>query len=152
MLEKTRIIQEETKITEAYQLTCGRLSIPESSISSHLSDSSFSKEEPFCLQMKLQGKQANTNIPVPKHLFTNMEFKVKPHKRKTKFLQARVDTCADVNLLPVIIYKKLFKDEDCTQITPSNLQLGTYTNKKVKVIGSCNLHIIHPDTRCLEEI
>ena len=71
--------------------------------------------------------------------------------RKTKFLRARVDTCADVNLMPVSIYKKLFKDEDSTQIAPSNLQLATYTNKKVKIIGSCKLYIIHPDTRCLEE-
>ena len=53
--------------------------------------------------------------------------------------------------MPVSIYKKLFKDEDCTQIAPSKLQLATYTNKKVKIIGSCNLYIIHPDTRCLEE-
>ena len=102
--------------------------------------------------MKLQGKHANTSIPVPKHVFTNLEFRIKLHKRKTKFLQARVDTCADVNLIPVSIYKKLFKDEDCTQITPSNLQLGTYTNKKMKIIGTCNLYIIHLDTRCLEEI
>ena len=72
-------------------------------------------------------------------------------REKPKFLRARVDTCADVNLMPVSIYKKLFKDEDCTQIVPSNLQLTTYTNKKVKIIGSCNLYIIHPDTRCLEE-
>ena len=54
--------------------------------------------------------------------------------------------------MPVTIYKKLFKDDDCTQNAPSNLQLGTYTNKKVKIAGSCNLCIIHLDTRCLEEI
>ena len=125
-------------------MTCGRLSTHESSISGHSSDSS-------CLQMKVQDKKANTSVPVPKHLVTNLEFKVKPHKRKTKLLRARVDTCADVNLMPVSIYKKLFKDEDCTQIAPSNLQLETYTNKKVKIIGSCNLYIIHSDTRCLEE-
>ena len=53
--------------------------------------------------------------------------------------------------MPVSIYKKLFKDEDCTQIAASNLQLASYTNKKVKIIGSCNLYIIHPDTKCLEE-
>ena len=91
--------------------------------------------------MKLQDKQANTSVPVPKHLFTNLEFKVKPHKRNTKFLWARDDTCADVNLMPMSIYKKLFKDEDCTQITPSNLQLRTYTNKKVKVIDPATFRL-----------
>ena len=50
------------------------------------------------------------------------------------------------------MYKYLFKDPDCTKIAPSDLQLGRYTNKKVKIIGSCNLYIIHPDTRCIEEI
>ena len=115
-------------------MTCGRLSTHESSISGQSSDSPFSEEEPYCLQMKVQDKKANTSVPVPKHLVTNLEFKFKPHKRKTKFLRARVDTCADVNLMPVSIYKKLFKDEDCTQIAPSNLQLATYTNKKVKII------------------
>ena len=149
---KQESYKKKPRSPKAYQLTRSRLSTPESSISSDSSDSSFSEEEPFCLQMTIQDKQVNTSVPVPKHLFTNLEFKVKPHKRKTKFLQARVDTCADVNLMPVSIYKKLFKDEDCTQIIPNNLQLGTYTSKKVKVIGSYNLYIIHPDTRCLEEI
>ena len=102
--------------------------------------------------MKLQAEQANTKYPTPQHLFTNLEFKVKPHKNKTKFLQARTDTCADVNIMPVSIYKYLFKDPDCAKIAPSDLQLHTHTNKKVKILGSCNLHVIHPDTRCIAEV
>ena len=82
--------------------------------------------------MKVQVKQANEKYPVPKHLFTNVEFKVKPHKIKTKFLQARTDTCTDVNLMPVGMYKYLFKDTDCAKIVPSYIQLGTYSNKSVK--------------------
>ena len=101
--------------------------------------------------MKVQKKKAHTSAPAPKHLVTKLEFKVKPHKGKTKFLRARVDTCADVNLMPVSIYKKLLKDEDCNQIATSKLQLATYTTKKVKIIGSCKLFIMHPDTKYLEE-
>ena len=101
--------------------------------------------------MKVQAVQANTNVPAPKHLFTNLEFKVKLHKNKTKFLQARIDTCADINIMPVSIYKYSFKDPDYAKIAPSDLQLGTYTNKKVRIIESCNLYIIHPDTRCITE-
>ena len=149
--KKQESYKKKPRLPKAYQLTCGRLSTPESSISGHSSDSSFSGGQPFCLQMKVQDKKAHTSAPVPKHLVTYLEFKVKPHKRKTKFLRARVDTCADVNLMPVSIYKKLFKDEDCTQIAPSKLQLATYTKKRVKIIGSCNLYIMHPDTRHLEE-
>ena len=64
--------------------------------------------------MKVQDEKDNVSVPVTKHLVTNLEFKVKPYKRKTKFLRARVGTCADMNLMPVSIYKKLFKNEDFT--------------------------------------
>ena len=37
-------------------------------------------------------------------------------------------------------------------IAPSDLQLGTYTNKKLKILGSWSLYIIHPDTKCISEI
>ena len=101
--------------------------------------------------MKVQEKKHHTGVPVPKHLVANLEFKVQLHKRKTKFLRARVDTCTDVNLMPLSIYQKLFKDTDCTQIELSNLQLGTYTNKRVKIVVSCYLYIMHLGTRCLEK-
>ena len=149
--KKQESYKKKPRSPKAYQLTCGRLTTPGSSISGHSSDSSFSEEGPFYLQIKVQDKKANTSVPVPKHLVTNLEFKVKPHKRKTKFLWARAYTCADVNLIPVSIYKKLFKDEDCTLIVPSNLQLATYTNKKGKIIRSCNIYMMHLSTRCLEE-
>ena len=54
--------------------------------------------------------------------------------------------------MPVSMYKYLFKDPDCAKIAPSDLQLGTYTNKKVKIIGSCNLYVVHLDIRCTEDI
>ena len=54
--------------------------------------------------------------------------------------------------MPVSIYKYLLKDPDCAKIAPSDLQLGTYTNKKVKILGSCNLYVIHPDTRCIAKV
>ena len=116
------------------------------------SDSSSCEDESFCLQMKVQAIQTDDKYPAPKHLFINLEFKVKPHKNKTKFLQARSDASTDGNIMPVNIYKYLFKDPDCMKIAPSDLQLGTYTNKNVKSIGSCNLYIMHPDTRCIKEI
>ena len=134
------------------QLTSGRLSAEDKSMYRNSSDSSSSEDESFCLQMKVEAKQADDKYPVPKHLFTNLEFKVKPHKNKTKFLWARVDTCADANSMPVSMYKYLFKDPDCAKIASSDLQLGKYTNKKVKIFGSCNLYVIHPDTRCIEEM
>ena len=103
----------------------------------------------LCLQMKLRTEQANTKYPTLQHLFTNLELKV---MNKTKVLQARIGTCTDVNIMPVSMYKYLFKDPDSVKIAPSDLQLGTYTNKKVKILGYCNLYIIHSDARCIAEV
>ena len=55
--------------------------------------------------MKLQVEQADIKYPTPQHLFTNLEFKFKPHKNKTKFQQARIDTYADVNIMPCSVYQ-----------------------------------------------
>ena len=119
-------------------MTSGRLSTQDNSICGPSSDNS-SSDESFCLQMKLQAEQANARYPTPQHLFTNLEFKVKPHQNKTKFLQAKIDTCADVNIMSCSVYQLLFKDSDCTKLSPSDLQLGTYTDNKVKLTGACEL-------------
>ena len=130
--KKQESYKKRPRSPKAYQLTIGRLSKQNDSICSCLSDGS-SSDESFCWQIKVQAVQANNKYPTPKHLFTNLEFKVQPNKNKTKFLQARIDTCTDVNIMPVSIYKYLFKDPDCAKIAPSDLQVGTYTNHKVKI-------------------
>ena len=62
-----------------------------------------SSEDSFCLQMKVQPQcdEAETKFTAPQHLVTNLEIKLKPHKNKTKFLRARIDTCANVNVIPI---------------------------------------------------
>ena len=71
---KQELYKKNPRAPKAHQMTCGRLSTHESSISGHSSDNSFSEEEPFCLQMKVQDKKADASIPVHKHLVTNLEF------------------------------------------------------------------------------
>ena len=45
------------------------------------------------------------------------------------------------------------KDADCMKLAPSNkLEIGTYTSGKIRVIGSCTLLAVHPDTQCLQEV
>ena len=53
----------------------------------------YFREDSFCLQMKVhpQGDEAETKFTAPKHLVTNLEIKLKPHKKKIKFLRARID-------------------------------------------------------------
>ena len=109
-----------------------------------------SSEDSFYLQVKLQPTQAET--PAPQHLITKLAYKLQPHM-KTKYLRVRLDTCADVNIMPNSFYKLGFKDTDCKKLAPSNkLEIGTYPTDKIKVTGSCKLFAVHPDTQCLKEL
>ena len=66
----------------------------------------YSSEDSICLQMKVQpqGDEAETKFTASQHLITNREIKLKPHK-KIKILRTRMDTCANVNVIPVSMYK-----------------------------------------------
>ena len=111
------------------------------------------EEDSFCLQLQVPSTQAETNYIAPQHLVTNLEYKLKPHKKRTKFMRARIDTCVNVNQMPISVYKLLYKDEDCTKLALSNkVAMKTYTIEKIKIVGSCKLYVVHPETKCLQEV
>ena len=83
--KKQESYKKRPRSPKAHQLKVGPVYTQENSTCSQLSNRT-SGDESFCLQMKLQAEQANTKYPTPQYLFTNLEFKVKPHKNKTKFL------------------------------------------------------------------
>ena len=94
-----------------------------------------------------------TKFTAPQHLVTNLEIKLKPHKYKTKFLRARIDTCANVNVIPINLYKLLYKDPDCVKLAPSSKNgISTYATEKIPVLGSSDLFVVHPDTRSLKKV
>ena len=112
-----------------------------------------SSDNSFCLQVQLQSTQVETKIPAPQHLITNLTYKLKPNHKKTQYLKARLDTCTDINIMPVSVYKLVCKDPDCKKLAPSSkLEIGTYTTDKIKVIGPCTLLAVHPDSQCLKEV
>ena len=125
--------ETSSRSPKAQQQKIGRAYVPDEFIYGQ-SDDNSSNNESFCLQIKLQAKQADTNALAPQHLFTNLEVKMKPHQTKTKFLHNGLDTCTDVNIMPCSVYQLLFMDPDCTKLAPSDLQLGTYTNKKASLL------------------
>ena len=45
------------------------------------------------------------------------------HENRNLYLQARLDTCADVNIMPVSVYKLVFKDPSMEKLIPNKLQL-----------------------------
>ena len=54
--------------------------------------------------------------------------------------------------MPCSVYQLLFKDPDCMKLALSDLQLGTYTNNKVKLIGACELYVLHSSTKYIEAV
>ena len=112
-----------------------------------------SSEDSFCLQMKVKHKQADNNCSDVQHLVTNLKYKLKPHRRRTKFLRARIDTYSNVNVMPVSAYQVMYKDPVCAKLAPSKKNgMYTYTTKKIPAIGSWELFVIHPDTKCFQSV
>ena len=64
----------------------------------------------------------------------------------------RLDTCADVNLMPVAIYQLMFQDPSLKKLTPSTLEIETYTNDIVKIIGLCQFYLVHPENKKLIQV
>ena len=103
---------------KAHQLMVGTYSA-EGPIDDQADTSFTSSANSFCLQMKVKHKQAEDNCFDVQHLVTHLEYKLKPHARRTKFLRARIDTCSNVNVMPVSAYCVMYKDPDCTKLIPS---------------------------------
>ena len=103
--------------------------------------------------MKVKSTQAETKIQEPQHLVTNLAYKLKPQKKRIKYLRARIDTCAEANISPLSVYKLTFKDSDCVQLAPSaKVAIRTFTNDRINIIGTCSLFVLHPNTSKLKQI
>ena len=40
----------------------------------------------------------------------------------------------------------------CRSLYPAKLGIGLYTTDTVKLVGSCTFYLVHPDTKCLQEV
>ena len=82
--------------------------------------------------MQIKSTQAETKITAPRHLVTNLAYKLNPLTEKIKYLRARIDTCTEANMIPLSVVKLIFKDPDCKQLTPSTkVAIRSYTTDKV---------------------
>ena len=107
------------KKPKAHMLQAGAVYACAKSMCSHSEDLS-SSDESFYWQVRIQCTQADCKqIPTPSHLITNLAHQLKPHHERNQYLRARLDTCADVNIMPVSVYKLVFNDpgieEACSQ-------------------------------------
>ena len=74
-----------------------------SSNHSHSEDSS--SDESFCLQLQIQSNHAEgKQIPNPVHLITSFAYQLKLYHTRNMYLQAQLDTCADMNIMLASVY------------------------------------------------
>ena len=131
---------------KAHELTAGMIQAYNSQSESE------SLDNPFCLQLQIKCVQAQNTIErKPACLITNLPYRLKQHENRNLYLRARLDTCADVNIMPASVYKLVFHDPNLEKLTPNKLQIGTYTNDTVKIVGTCKLYLVHPDAKKLVE-
>ena len=116
------------------------------------SDDDITANDSFCLQVMIKCIQKKEQrVPRPTHLITNLAYRLQPHHHRNLYLRARLDTCADVNLMPASVYQLVFNDPNMKKPVPSKLKVGTYMTDTMKIVGSCTFHIVHPDTKRLLE-
>ena len=53
--------------------------------------------------------------------------------------------------MPVSVYRLLYHDHDLRKLAPSHIKIGTYTTDTVKILGSCIIYLLHPDSKKLKE-
>ena len=103
--------------------------------------------------MKIQKTQVkNQQVPKPIYLMTNLAYCLQLHHKRNQYLWAQLDTCADVNLMPMAMYCLMFKDPGLRKLTSSNMEIEMYTNDVVKVIGMCNFYLVHPESKQLIKV
>ena len=114
---------------------------------------SLDTEDSFCLQMKIHKTQiSHPEVPKPVYLMANLAYHLQEHHKRNQYLRARLDTCADVNLMPMAVYCLMFNDPGLRNLTPSDMEIETYTNEVVKIIGMCYFYLVHPESKQLIKV
>ena len=81
-----------------HQLKAGTIHAHDSNEEADNSDDSF------CLQLKIQCVEAHNKVTQkPACLITNLAYRLKQHENRNSYLRARLDTCADVNIMPASV-------------------------------------------------
>ena len=110
-------------------------------------------EDTFCLQIKIHRTCiSHPTVPKPLYLMANLAYRLQGHHQRNQYLRARLDTCADVNLMPMVVYCLMFRDPELKKLIPSNMEIETYTTEVVKIIGMCYFYLVHPDSKKLMKV
>ena len=82
----------------------------------------------------------------------NLAYHLQKHHTRNQYLRARLENCADVNLMPMAVYSLMFKDPQLKKLTPSNMEIETYTTEVMKIIGMCHFYLVHPKSKHLLKV
>ena len=117
------------------------------------SDCESETEDTFCLQMKIHRTCiSHPRVPKPVYLMANIAYRLQEHHQRNEYLWARLDTCADVNLMPMAVCCLMFRDPGLKKLIPSNMEIETYTTDIVKIIGMCYFYLVHPNSKKLMKV
>ena len=59
-------------------------------------------------------------------------------------LRMRVDTCADINTMPLSVYQTIFDDPKKEKLMLTGIQVTTYNDSTLDLLGRCTLYLQHP--------
>ena len=76
-----------------------------------------------------------------------VEVKFSPYDTNSVYMDAYVDTGADVNLILKNRYVKLHNDDRLRHIMPSDIKLGVWGDDQITLLGKYNIYLVHPDTK-----
>ena len=54
--------------------------------------------------------------------------------------------------MPMAVYCLMFKHPDLRKLTPSSMEIETYMNDVVKIIGTCQFYLVHPESKQLMKV
>ena len=110
-------------------------------------EDSYSDDSFILYQMKAEINQAKSKVPKKTHLIANIPYRIKQHQAHHKYLRVRLDTCADVNIMPKSVYQMMFNDPEVKHLANNDISLGVYTDHQVNILGKCKFYMLHPDTK-----
>ena len=95
---------------------------------------------------------SHLEVPTPVYLMANLAYHLQEYHTRNQCLWTRLDTSTDVNLMPMAVYYLMFKDPQLKKLTPSNMEIETYTTEVVKIIGMCHFYLVHPESKQLSKV
>ena len=115
------------------------------------SDDDFVHNYMICVQeSSIQQKQqyaVMNAIAKFKQLQQIVEVKFSPYDTNSVYVDAYVDTGADVNLISKNRYVKIDNDDRLRHIMLSDIKLGVWGDDQIALLGKCNIYLVHPDTK-----